>query len=388
MPRYLTRGLQVSLDTLVLSVAYWLAFLFRFEFQIPAYWARVAAVDWPYVVLVSYGVLMLYGVPRCSWRYVSIRETARIAIAMGTTTGLFVAMRFGFDDITGVLQFAVIPLSVLGSYFIFGSVGLVALRVTRRVYGEAQERKLRSAGRERTRVLLIGAGQAGVLVARELAARPDLALKPVGFLDDDRSKLGMQISGLSVLGTTAQIGAIAEAKRVDRALITIANAPGAVIRRITLACQDAGLDAKIIPGIYEIVGERVNLSRIREVAIEDLLGREPVQLDEAQLSSAIRGEVVVVTGAGGSIGSELCRQVCRYAPARLVLVERFENALFEVHRELIAEFPDVSIEPCIADVTDPTRMRQVFAERRPSLVFHAAAHKHVPMMEANPGEAV
>jgi FlaA1/EpsC-like NDP-sugar epimerase len=388
MPRYLTRGLQVFLDVVVLSVAYWAAFLFRFEFRIPAYWARVAAVDWPYVVMISYIGLMAFGVPRFSWRYVSIRETLRMVIAMLAATTLFVGLRFAMDNVTGALQFAVIPLSVIASYFVFGCVGLVGVRVARRIFGEVQERKLRHSGRERARVLLIGAGQAGVLVARELAARPDLALKPVGFLDDDERKLGSQISGLPVLGTTAQIGAIAEAKRVQRVLITIANAPGSVIRRITMACHEAGLDTKIIPGIYEIVGEHVNLSRIREVAIEDLLGRAPVELDDNQLSAAIRGEVVMVTGAGGSIGGELCRQVCRYAPARLVLVERFENSLFEIHRELLAGYPGVAIEPRIADVTDAVRMEQVFTEWRPSFVFHAAAHKHVPMMEANPAEAV
>jgi FlaA1/EpsC-like NDP-sugar epimerase len=185
-------------------------------------------------------------------------------------------------------------------------------------------------------------------------------------------------------------------------LITIANATGPQIRSVTMLCRDAGLETKIIPGIYEIVGERVNLSRIREVAIEDLLGRAPVQLDDDQLNASIRGATVMVTGAGGSIGSELCRQVCRYAPARLVLVERFENALFEIHRELLALYPSfgpgfgpsfgprpgLKIEPQIGDVTDERRMTQIFHHTRPSIVFHAAAHKHVPMMESNPGEAV
>jgi FlaA1/EpsC-like NDP-sugar epimerase len=388
MPRYLTRSLQVALDFGVLSVAFWFGFLARFEFAIPASWARIAFVSWPYVVLLEYGVIAAFGVPRFSWRYVSMRESMRVAIALATSTALLVAMRFAFGRIGNVLELAALPLGVLVSQFFLAFVGLVGIRATRRVWGEAQERKLRDQGRERVRVLLIGAGEAGVLVARELAARPDLGLHPVGFLDDDSLKVGNVIGGLRVLGTTTNLREIAELKRVHRVLITIANAQGGDIRRITLACHDAGLDTKIIPGIYEIVGDRVNLSRIREVAIEDLLGREPVELDDAQLSSTIRGEVVMVTGAGGSIGSELCRQVCRFEPAKLVLVERFENALFEIHRELVAASPKVAVEPVIADVTDGSRMERVFCDWRPSLVIHAAAHKHVPMMEANPGEAV
>jgi FlaA1/EpsC-like NDP-sugar epimerase len=191
---------------------------------------------------------------------------------------------------------------------------------------------------------------------------------------------------LSVLGSTNELAAVAERKRVQRALITIANASGAQIRRITELCRDARLETKIIPGIYEIVGDKVNLSRIREVAIEDLLGREPVQLDEEIVGASISSRVVLVTGAGGSIGSELCRQVCRFGPARLVLVERYENALFEIHRELTAAYPQVPIEPRVADICDLPRMEAVFTAAKPELVFHAAAHKHVPMMEWNPSQ--
>jgi FlaA1/EpsC-like NDP-sugar epimerase len=323
-----------------------------------------------------------------AWRYLSIHDTGRVLVALGAATALLTTARLGLPALGSRPSIALIPLGILAMSFALAFLSLVGARALRRLQGEAHERRMRAAGIERHRVLLIGAGAAGVIVAREIANRPDLGLAVVGFLDDDRRKVGSRIGGLTVLGTTADVRAVAERKRARRALITIANASGSEIRRIVALCCDAGLDTKIIPGIHQIVGDTVNLARIREVAIEDLLGREPVQLDEEVVGSSIRSRVVMVTGAGGSIGSELCRQVCRFGPERLILVERFENALFEIHRELTAGFPQVMIEPKIADVCDASRMDRVFAAARPDVVFHAAAHKHVPMMEWNPGEAI
>jgi len=386
--RLLSRTLQITLDILVLSVAYWLAFLFRFEFRIPHEWMRVLLTTWPYVVLLHYIGLSLFGVPRMSWRYVGIGDVGAVMFGLAASTAILFGVRLAGPSISEHLFAVLIPLGVLAMDFVLAFLGLVGIRALRRLHGEANDRRQQTTGKERHRVLLIGAGQAGVLVAREIARRPDLDLQPVGFLDDDPLKIGTSIGGLPVLAATKDIAAVAERKHVDRALITIANAPGDQIRRITELCRQAGIETKIIPGIYEIVGDKVNLSRIREVAIEDLLGREPVKLDEAVVSAAIGSRVVLVTGAGGSIGSELCRQVCRFGPERLMLVERFENALFEIHRELASAFPHLRIDPVIADVTDVTRMEHIFEDSKPELVFHAAAHKHVPMMEWNPGEAV
>jgi len=382
----LDRSLRTVLDVAVLSIAYWLAFLFRFELQITHAGAGVLFVSWPYVIVLQYAALAAWGIPRMAWRYVSMVDTARVLVAMASSGIVLLILRL-LTPMTGI-SVLVVPLGVLATDFVLAFVGIVGVRAAWRWRSETLARKRRMVDGERHRVLLIGAGEAGVIVLRELMNRPDLGLVPVGFVDDNASKLGTHIGGLQVLGKIEDVAQIAERKRAKRALITIANASGADMRRITNHCREAGLDTKIIPGIYEIVGDKVNLSRIREVAIEDLLGREPVSLDESIIASTIRSRTVLVTGAGGSIGSELCRQVCRFGPERLILVERFENALFDIHRELASSFPHVPIEPRVGDVCDRVRMERIFATSRPAVVFHAAAHKHVPMMEWNPGEAV
>ncbi len=386
--RLFNRTVQITIDIAVLSLAFWLAFLFRLEFAIPRAWFHVLLATWPYVVILQYVALVFFGVPRLSWRYISIGDVTRVLSAISVANAVLLVIRFVGPLVGPQLSIVVIPLGVIAMNLALAFLCLVGIRALRRLQGEASDRKQKAAGSEKHRVLLIGAGQAGVMVAREIMNRPDLGLHPVGFLDDDPNKLNTSIGGIPVLGRTSAVREVAERKHVQRALITIANAPGNQIRRIAELCRDAELDTKIIPGIYEIVGEKVNLSRIREVAIEDLLGREPVQLDEDVVGSSIRSRIVLVTGAGGSIGSELCRQVCRFGPSRLVLVERYENALFEIHRELTQSFPQVPIEPCIGDICDGARMEQIFEGAKPELVFHAAAHKHVPMMEWNPCEAV
>ena len=382
----LIKNLRVVFDLGVMSLACWLAFLFRFEFQLPRAVLPVILVGWPCLAVVHYAGLLAFRVPRMSWRYVNIVDTAQVLLAVAASSAVVLTLRLlrWLPETTS----GVMPLGVIAMDFVLTFVGLVGVRASRRLWGEFRDRRKHASEGDQHRVLLIGAGDAGVIVARELTNRPDLGLRPVGFLDDDPFKLRTMIGGLPVLGTTANVGEIAARKRVKRALITIANASGQQIRRITELCRDADIEAKIIPGIFEIVGEKVNLSRVREVAIEDLLRREPVRLDEDIVGASIHSRVVLVTGAGGSIGSELCRQICRFGPERLVLLERFENALFEIHRELLAAFPHVLVDPRIGDVCDVARMTQIFETTKPEIVVHAAAHKHVPMMEWNPGESV
>lgn len=385
MPRYLSRVGRVAFDIAVISLAYWTAWLFRFEFHIPAIARGVALLTWPCVLALHYVALLAFGVHRMAWRYINLRDAVQVLFAVSCSAALVVTARL--VRLLPETQ-TVIPLGVLAMDYVLVIVGIVGVRASWRVHKELRDRKKRMVLGDIDDVLLVGAGEAGVIVAREIVNRPDLGLKPIGFLDDNPHKVKTRIFGLPVLGTTKDVGVIGRRYRVKRALITIANASGPQIRRIAELCRDAGLQTQIIPGIHELVGGKLNLSRVREVEIEDLLGRDPVKLDEEVVSASLRSRVVLVTGAGGSIGSELCRQICRFGPKRIVLVERFENALFEIHRELTQAFPHVQIEPRIADLCDVPRMSHIFEASRPEIVFHAAAHKHVPMMELNPGEAV
>ncbi len=393
MSRLTTRTSQFVIDLAVLTLAFVLAVLVRFDWDVPHAMLRRLVFVLPYVVVLQYTLLMAFGITRFSWRYISLRDAVRIVGAISLAALILVAVRFAsepLEEIYKPFQYGIVPLGVLLADFVLAFVGVTGVRALRRLIGErvAQKQHRPSLGRTQVPTVLIGAGQAGFLVAQEIVRRPDLAIAPVAFVDDDPVKTGSIVHGIKVLGTTADLAKIRASHGVSEALITINNATGAAIRRITDECKRVGLNVKIVPGTYEIVGGRVNLSRIRQVAIQDLLRREPVRLDSGVMGNIVRGKRVLITGAGGSIGSELGRQVALYGPIELVLAERAENSLFHIHRELRTQFPDCRTVPCVADVTDSARIRQLFEQHRPQLVFHAAAHKHVPMMEWNAGEAV
>lgn len=394
MRRNLTRLSQILIDLMGLTLALSIAFLLRFDWRPPADMVGRLFLVVPYVVVFEYAVLRLFKVHRFSWRYVGLREATRILGAAVCWTVVLVGVRFAVAVLQTdypYLRHGVIPLGVIAANLLLSFGAILGVRVARRMIGEranAAKRLLPESGGERARVLLVGAGEAGFMVARELEKRRDLELDAIGFLDDDRNKIGTVINGIPVVGTTEQLPEMAQQHEAEEVLITMASAPGKTVRRVRQLAEACDLPVKIIPGLYEIMGGQVNLSRIRKVAIEDLLRRDAVALDQESIDRYVKDRTVLVTGAGGSIGSELVRQLCRFKPARIVLVERSENALFEIHREVSRNFSKLEIVPCIADVTDEERIDQVFSQHRPNAVFHAAAHKHVPMMEWNPAEAV
>lgn len=386
------RTLQIVFDLMVLSAALALAFFARFEGMVPEQMFKRLVIQGPYVVALQYVLLAVFGVPRFSWRYVGLREAMQIARAVAVGSLLLAAVRLIAGALfrsDGYAQFFYLPYGVIVFDCALAMLGVCGIRVMRRISTERAEiRRLQPDSKEQIRTLLVGAGRGGVMVAKEISGRPELGIVPVGFIDDDPVKRGTTVHGIPVLGATRDLVRVARERGADQAIITVANAPGDVVRSISDACKRAGLSVKVIPGLFRLVGGDLNLTRIRDVAIEDLLRREAVVLDDLAIAGELKGRVVAVTGAGGSIGSELCRQVCRFGPTLLLLLERSENALFEVHRELRENFPNIRVEPCLADVCDRPRISELFATHQPSVVFHAAAHKHVPMMEWNPREAI
>jgi FlaA1/EpsC-like NDP-sugar epimerase len=392
MSRLKNRSTQFLIDISVLVIAFLLSTWVRFDWDVPSAMLHKLLIVMPYIVLLQYGFLSAFGVTRFSWRFISLRDAVRILGAVASSSAVLVALRLlspSLVDRIPLARYGIVPLGVLLGDFVLTFVGLAGVRALRRLVGEhAASQQHGSRASEREPTLLVGAGQGGLLVAQEISRRPDLGILPVAFVDDDLVKQGALIHGIKVMGTSADLERLSARLGAKQALITISNAPGSAIRRITERCSEAGLTTKIVPGTYQIMGGRVNLARIRDVAIEDLLRREPVHLDSQPVAELVRGRPVMITGAGGSIGSELCRQVAAYAPSRLILVERSENALFEIHSELCNRFEDLDTVPCVTDVTDEPRITAVFQEQRPAIVFHAAAHKHVPMMEWNAAEAV
>jgi FlaA1/EpsC-like NDP-sugar epimerase len=371
--------------------AFVLAYLLRFDFAIPEQEKQRMLYQLPFVLLFQLILMRLAGIYAFVWRYVGMAEMkAFMAAALWSALPLL-ALRTWLPE---QFQPARIPLSitVVDTLIAFG--GVLALRILRRALYERGTKRQNAKGQLQRRlvkkpVLLIGAGRAGVMIAREIRLRGDIDLEVRGFIDDDRNKMGSVIQGVKVLGTAEDIPRLASELDIDHVVISFAEASRRDFRRILDICERVRVRVRTVPGMYELLQGNVKVSRIRDVQIEDLLGREQVQLDEESMRNFLTGKTVMVTGAGGSIGSELVKQVARFKPACLLLVERAEFALFAIEHEMRSDDESqVPVIPLVADIGDKTRMHTIFQTYSPQVILHAAAHKHVPMMESNPCEAV
>lgn len=327
-----------------------------------------------------------FGLYRRLWIYASVQELKLIAGAV-VTASLIVAVTM--ISLFNLHVFSGFPRSVLAIDMLASILAVGGLRFTLRLMGENKTNP-NIAGIMGTpkRVLIVGAGDAGALVARELQKNPQLKLVPIGFLDDNPDKQKNQLYGIPVIGGIGEMAQVLDSQKVDEVIIAIPSAAGGVIRRVTDVCRLKGVPFRTMPGIYELLGGMVNVSRLREVDIADLLRRDVAHIDDSLVGDSLKDKVILVTGAGGSIGREICRQSARWSPSRLILLGHGENSIFESLVELKENFPGLEIQPVIADIRDQRRIRNVFMEMKPDVVFHAAAHKHVPLMEVNVEDAV
>jgi FlaA1/EpsC-like NDP-sugar epimerase len=340
------------------------------------------------VVAIKLIAFVLAGLHRSSWRYVSLRDVFAVARATWWSFLAVFVLYFGLQNIP-LEGFRPFDERFPDSVFILDFAGTIALicgaRLAVRLYHEEVRPSVDGAA---PKLLILGAGNAGENVVREIQRMPVERYRVVGFLDDDESKCGQQIHGIEVLGPLRDIKQVCTEHAVDEILIAMPSSSRQRLRQVVELCQDTSLRFKTLPALADLIAGRASVKEIRDVDINDLLGRAPVTLDSDEIGKFIRDRVVLVTGAGGSIGSEMCRQIAKFEPRSLVLLERAEPALFVIEQELRRQFPGMRIMPCLADIGDQHRVEQVLRLERPSVVFHAAAHKHVPMMEHNPGEAL
>ncbi len=358
-------------------------------------YSRTMLVFAALAMLVKPAIFLAFGLYRRFWRYASAKDliiitlstlsaTAVTTLAIYSLASLFVDFRPMPRSIP-IIDFLVSVPLVGGPRF---AVRLIARHEFPLHLRNNRNHPLKQERDENKRVLVMGAGDAGAMIVREMQANPGLGLEPVGLLDDDRAKVGMTIYGVPVRGTRDHIPRLAQRGEVDEVIIAMPTAPGRAIREVVDLCQQAGVSYKTIPGIYELISGRVSVKQVREVGIDDLLRRDPVQIEGGEMMRYLSGAVVLVTGAGGSIGSELCRQIAPQNPDRLLLLGHGETSIYHILRELRETFPGLDVCPLIADIRHAERLEALFARHEPDVIFHTAAHKHVPLMECNVSEAV
>lgn len=371
------------IDVVAVAVAALGAFVLRFDWAFPL----TTELFPPYLLAALFlkpPIFFGFGLYRRYWRYATVSDMLALALAVGASLvamTIFVVVGFAVHIFWWYSRSIVVIDALLMLAL------LTAIRLSVRVFGESRAKRSAPAASAPKRVVIAGAGDAGVLVLREMQRNPGLGMRPIGFLDDDPRKFQKRIHGVPVVGDTKGMTSALQELGVDEVIIAMPKAPGRTVRGIAESCRVAGIASRTIPGMFELLDGNVSVGRLREVKIDDLLRRMPVSC-QPDASSYVTGRVALVTGAGGSIGLELCRQIAYARPASLILVGHGENSIYQAHRQLRETFPDVPLVPVIADIRNASRLHHVFSLLQPAIIFHAAAHKHVPLMEENPEEAI
>lgn len=371
----------IAADTALIILSIYISYLLRFDFVI----REVFVTTFPYVFVLLTATIILcfnfFKIYKRIWQYTSLGDL--IAIMKGVVAGA-IGFYLIHNGITShfypgiIVPRSIYPLTIITSFLLIGG-SRVVWRLFRQNFGKKLPHQRKA--------LIVGAGEAGVTVVKELK-KEGSGLYPIAFIDDNLQKQNFEVVGVPVVGTRNDIPAIVEAYGIEQIIIAIPAASRAVISEIINICKTTGCEIKIVPSLNDLINGKVTLSTLRKVSVEDLLGREPVKINLAEIAEYLRNEIVLITGAGGSIGSEISRQVAVMEPKQMILLDHSENSVYDIELELRKKYPELNLSAIIADIKDIDRLKEVFGTHRPNVVFHAAAHKHVPLMEENPREAV
>ncbi|CDF57745.1 polysaccharide biosynthesis protein [Thermobrachium celere] len=380
MNKKIEQILYALLDIIFIHASIFAGYFARFSWNIPTEYLkiyRLSAIPITFIMIFSFYVFKLY---KSIWRYASINEL--ISVILAVTSGAIFSYVYG--EIIGYR----LPLSV---YFIMWALTILAsggIRFLRRLISSI-EMLPKDVLKKSARVLVYGAGDAGALVVKEMRKHPELGYIPVGFIDDDKNKWGKSINGINILGGREDLDSIVINKDIDEIIIAIPSLNNEDRKEILEVCSKTGCKLKILPGVYELIEGKISINQIRDVEIEDLLGREPVELNIEEIAGYLKNKTVLVTGGGGSIGSELCRQIVKFNPKKLLILDINENGAYELQTELQFKYgKNIDLDVIIASIREKNRLEEIFNKYKIDVVFHAAAHKHVPLMEANPKEAI
>ncbi len=382
MKQRIKTGLFVLSDTVLVVVSFFLAYLIRFDFEyesIPKNFVPHISILLGITIILKISVFILFKLYRSLWRYAGVYELVSVFLASAITNGAMFAY-IAFVDRLAPRSIFVIT-GMIDVFFIGGS------RLVYRLYRRLVLGRVIKVDNLK-RVAIFGAGDAGAMIAKEIELHPEMRYKLVAFLDDSDDKKGRKVNGIPVLGGIEDIEDVVDSKNIDEIIIAIPSAKPAIINNIYERCSKTDCKVKILPSMSQLINETISLQKIKDVDIEDLLGREPIMANLEEIAQYLGGKVVLVTGGGGSIGSELCRQIASYEPRKLLMLDNYENNLYDILNELTKKYPELDLVPIIANVREMNRLDEIFAEYKPNIVFHAAAHKHVPLMESHPEEAI
>ncbi|AET70717.1 putative nucleoside-diphosphate sugar epimerase [Desulfosporosinus orientis DSM 765] len=375
------------IDAMLINLAAFGSFYLRFEEGIPLDYYQTYYQTAIGGTILYLAVFYVFGLYNRLWQYASTGELLSIIYAVSVGTGGTVAAVY-FYGLSNAANLPYIRMPHTAAIILWLAM-VFLIGGSRFIWRILQENTYdRHVPGSQKQVLIVGAGDAGVLAARELKNRNYRDGRPVGFIDDNHSKQNLHLLGIPVLGTRKDIARIVKGHNINEVIIAMPSASGESVREIVQICEKSGVQLKIMPGVYDIISGDINVTPIREVQVEDLLGRDPVSVDLEEVAGYVAGETVLVTGAGGSIGSEICRQIARFNPGKLVLLGHGENSIFDIEQELRGEHPGIDYITEILDIKDREKVFLIFNRYKPGVVFHAAAHKHVPLMERNPEEAL